>query len=162
MVKDRDFFFKSERQRFLGNCFEKLQFFLIRNLHIQKLVTSKSVYTPGIRNSQLEYFLWWHKMKHHLMKQVIKPLRNSYEGVHIFLVYRPRTYVSENNFLDWVRSVWVLLMCTYGNKPSAIITTDKNDLKVNKPVYIAKLRQRYYKILNNILLHAPNHALKDA
>ena len=97
-------------------------------------------------------------MKHHLMKQVIKPLRNSYEGVHIFLVYRPRTYVSENNFLDWVRPVWVLLMCTYGNKPSAIITTDKNDLKVNKPVYIAKLRQRYYKILNNILLHAPNHA----
>ena len=96
------------------------------------------------------------------MKQVIKPLRNSYEGVHIFLVYRPRTYVSENNFLDWVRPVWVLLMCTYGNKPSAIITTDKNDLKVNKPVYIAKLRQRYYKILNNILLHAPNHALKDA
>ena len=96
------------------------------------------------------------------MKQVIKPLRNSYEGVLIFLVYRPRTYVSENNFLDWVRPVWVLLMCTYGNKPSAIITTDKNDLKVNKPVYIAKLRQRYYKILNNILLHAPNHALKDA
>ena len=58
MVKDRDFFFKSERQRFLGNCFEKLQFFLIRNLHIQKLVTSKSVYTPGMRNNQLEYFLW--------------------------------------------------------------------------------------------------------
>ena len=96
------------------------------------------------------------------MKQVIKPLRNSYEGVHIFLVYRPKTYVSENNFLDWVRPVLVLFMCTYGNKPSAIIITDKNDLKVNKPVYIAKLRQRYYKILNNILLQAPNHALKDA
>ena len=50
---------------------------------------------------------------------------------------------------------------TIFNKASATITTDKNDLKVNKPVYIAKLRQRYYKILNNILLHAPNHALKD-
>ena len=34
-------------------------------------------------------------------------------------------------------------------------------LKVNKSVYIAKYRQRYYKTLNNILLHAPNHVLKD-
>ena len=34
-------------------------------------------------------------------------------------------------------------------------------LKVNKSVYIAKSRQRYYKTLNNILLHVPNHALKD-
>ena len=35
------------------------------------------------------------------------------------------------------------------------------DFKVNKSVYIAKSRQRYYKTLNNILLHVPNHALKD-
>ena len=28
-------------------------------------------------------------------------------------------------------------------------------------VYIAKSRQRYYKTLNNIMLHVPNHALKD-
>ena len=28
-------------------------------------------------------------------------------------------------------------------------------------VYIAKLRQRYYKTLKNILLHVSNHALKD-
>ena len=34
-------------------------------------------------------------------------------------------------------------------------------IKVNKSLYIAKSRQRYYKTLNNILLHAPNHALKD-
>ena len=34
-------------------------------------------------------------------------------------------------------------------------------LKVNKSVYIAKSRQWYYKTLNNILLHVPNHALKD-
>ena len=33
--------------------------------------------------------------------------------------------------------------------------------KVNKSVYIAKSRQRYYQILNNISLHVPNHALKD-
>ena len=34
-------------------------------------------------------------------------------------------------------------------------------IKVNKSVYIAKSRQQYYKTLNNILLHVPNHALKD-
>ena len=34
-------------------------------------------------------------------------------------------------------------------------------IKVNKSVYIAKSRQRYYQTLNNILLHVPNHALKD-
>ena len=34
-------------------------------------------------------------------------------------------------------------------------------VKVNKSVYIAKSRQCYYKTLNNILLHVPNHALKD-
>ena len=34
-------------------------------------------------------------------------------------------------------------------------------LKVNKSVYIAKSRQRHYKTLNKILLHVPNHALKD-
>ena len=33
-------------------------------------------------------------------------------------------------------------------------------LKVNKSVYVAKSRQRYYRTLNNILLHVPNHALK--
>ena len=32
---------------------------------------------------------------------------------------------------------------------------------MNKSVHIAKSRQRYYKTLNNILLHVPNHALKD-
>ena len=32
---------------------------------------------------------------------------------------------------------------------------------MNKSVYIAKPRQRYYKTLNNILLQVPNHALKD-
>ena len=30
-----------------------------------------------------------------------------------------------------------------------------------KSVCIAKWRQRYYKTLNNILLHVPNHALED-
>ena len=30
-----------------------------------------------------------------------------------------------------------------------------------KSVHIAKLRQRHHKILNNILLHLPNHDLKD-
>ena len=44
--------------------------------------------------------------------------------------------------------------------------SQKNDMKlrkikVNKSVYIAKWRQRYYKTLNNIFLHVPNHALKD-
>ena len=34
-------------------------------------------------------------------------------------------------------------------------------LKVNKSVYVAKSRQRYYRTLNNILLHVLNHALKD-
>ena len=34
-------------------------------------------------------------------------------------------------------------------------------IKVNKSVYIAKSRQRYFQTLNNILLHVPNHALKD-
>ena len=34
-------------------------------------------------------------------------------------------------------------------------------VKVNKSIYIAKLRQRYYKTLKNILLHLSNHALKD-
>ena len=34
-------------------------------------------------------------------------------------------------------------------------------LKVNKSVYIAKSRQRYYKTFKNILLLVPNHALKD-
>ena len=34
-------------------------------------------------------------------------------------------------------------------------------VKVNKSVYIAKLRQRYHLILNNILLHVSNHTLKD-
>ena len=33
--------------------------------------------------------------------------------------------------------------------------------KANKSVYKAKSRQRYYKTFNNILLHVPNHALKD-
>ena len=33
--------------------------------------------------------------------------------------------------------------------------------KVNKSVYIAKSRQRYYLTLNEILLHVSNHALKD-
>ena len=33
-------------------------------------------------------------------------------------------------------------------------------LKMNKSVYVAKSRQRYYKALNNILLHVPNHVLK--
>ena len=28
-------------------------------------------------------------------------------------------------------------------------------------VYVAKVRQRYYKTLNKFLLHVPNHALKD-
>ena len=32
---------------------------------------------------------------------------------------------------------------------------------MNKSLYIAKSRQQYYKTLNNILLHVPNHALKD-
>ena len=31
---------------------------------------------------------------------------------------------------------------------------------MNKSVYVAKSRQRYYKALNNILLHVPNHVLK--
>ena len=35
------------------------------------------------------------------------------------------------------------------------------EMKVSKSVYIAKSRQRYYKTLNNIFLHVPNHALKD-
>ena len=35
------------------------------------------------------------------------------------------------------------------------------DLKVNKSVFIAKLRQRYHLTLENILLHTSNHALKD-
>ena len=34
-------------------------------------------------------------------------------------------------------------------------------VKVNKSVNIAKSRQRYYKPLNNILLHVSNHTLKD-
>ena len=34
-------------------------------------------------------------------------------------------------------------------------------LKVSKSLYIAKSRQRYYKTFNNMLLHVPNHALKD-
>ena len=34
-------------------------------------------------------------------------------------------------------------------------------IKVNKSVYIAKWRQWYYKTINNIFLHVPNHALKD-
>ena len=33
-------------------------------------------------------------------------------------------------------------------------------VKVNKPVYLAKSRQRYDKT-HNFLLHVPNHALKD-
>ena len=33
--------------------------------------------------------------------------------------------------------------------------------KVNKSVYIVKLRQRYHKPLNSILLHVSNHTLKD-
>ena len=33
--------------------------------------------------------------------------------------------------------------------------------KANKSVYKAKSKQRYYKTFNNILLHVPNHALKD-
>ena len=32
---------------------------------------------------------------------------------------------------------------------------------MNKSVYIAKSRQPYYQTLNSILLHVPNHALKD-
>ena len=35
------------------------------------------------------------------------------------------------------------------------------EIQVIKSVYIAKSRQRYYKTLNNIFLHVPNHALKD-
>ena len=35
------------------------------------------------------------------------------------------------------------------------------NLKANKSVYIAKLRQRYYKTLKNILFHMSNHTLKD-
>ena len=37
--------------------------------------------------------------------------------------------------------------------------TDK--LKARKSEYIAKLRQRYHKTLNNILLHVPNPVIKD-
>ena len=36
-----------------------------------------------------------------------------------------------------------------------------SNVKVNKSVYRAKLRQWYYKTLKNIFLHMPNHALKD-
>ena len=34
-------------------------------------------------------------------------------------------------------------------------------VKVNKSLYIAKLRQRYHKTFKKILLHVSNHALKD-
>ena len=34
-------------------------------------------------------------------------------------------------------------------------------MKVNKSVYIAKSKQLCHKTLDNILLHVPNHALKD-
>ena len=37
----------------------------------------------------------------------------------------------------------------------------ESSIKVNKSVYIAKSRQRYHETLDNILLHVPNHALKD-
>ena len=33
--------------------------------------------------------------------------------------------------------------------------------KKNKPVDIGESRQRYHKKLSNMLLHVPNHALKD-
>ena len=35
-------------------------------------------------------------------------------------------------------------------------------LKVNKSVYMAKLGQRYDKLLNNFLLRVLSHTLKDA
>ena len=41
------------------------------------------------------------------------------------------------------------------------VTEEYLSIKVNKSVYIAKLRQRYYKTLKNILLHVSNHSLKD-
>ena len=37
----------------------------------------------------------------------------------------------------------------------------ESSIKVNKSVYIAKSRQRYHETLDNIVLHVPNHALKD-
>ena len=57
----------------------------------------------------------------------------------------------------------------FSSKKSArakILTTWKTTLKftapikVNKSVYIANSRQRYYKTLRTIFLHVPNHALK--
>ena len=43
----------------------------------------------------------------------------------------------------------------------AIIFLFSKYIKVNKSIYIAKSRQQYFKTLTNILLHVPNHALKD-
>ena len=45
-------------------------------------------------------------------------------------------------------------------KSNEIYLLGEFNIKVNKSVYIAKSRQRYYKTLHNILLHVPNHALK--
>ena len=49
----------------------------------------------------------------------------------------------------------------FGNNYTILFCWFFITLKVNRSVYIAKSRQRYYKTRNNILLHVPNHALKD-
>ena len=63
----------------------------------------------------------------------------------------------ENKILHLSRLVTKSALTAVENK----IADVSGLVKVNKSIYIAKSRQQYYKTLNNILLHVPNHALKD-
>ena len=44
-------------------------------------------------------------LKKHILKQAVKPLRDIYEGVHIFVIWKSITYVSEYSYLDCLHPV---------------------------------------------------------
>ena len=89
-------------------------------------------------------------------------------------IYAKTLTISENTFKIKTMSPWALLEILL---TSAIICKQRflheneivqylknckyKDIKLSKSVYMAKSRQRYHKTLANILLHLPNHVLKD-
>ena len=44
-------------------------------------------------------------LKKHILKQAVKPLRDIYEGVHTFVIWKSITYVSKYSYLDCLRPV---------------------------------------------------------
>ena len=63
------------------------------NLHSDVLLLSKAYKNGNII------------LKEHILKQAVKALRDIYEGVYTFVIWKSITYVSKYSYLDYLRPV---------------------------------------------------------